>query len=564
MTAFINEFHYDNLSGDVGEFIEIAGPAGADLTGWSLVLYNGANGAVYGELPLAGVLADAGQGFGFLVIDLPTNGLQNGAPDGIALVDDQGAVVEFLSYEGVFTAVGGPADGMTSVDIGQSESGSDPAGLSLQRTGTGAAASDFAFAAPQPETKGAANAGQSFTGDGGGDGGGEEPLPPSLVINEILADPAGDLTGDANGDGTRDATQDEFVEIVNAGTEAADLSGLTLSDGVAVRHVFPEGTILGAGAAIVVFGGGTPAGDFGGALVQVASTGALGLNNGGDTVTLSGPAGVIDSVSYGGEGGDNQSLTRDPDVTGDFVAHASAAGSEGALFSPGATISGTSFVEREPVFTINEIDSDTPGTDAAEFIEIFDGGVGGSSLDGLTLVLFNGSNDLSYAAFDLSGFSTDENGFFVIGNEAVPNVGLVIPGNTIQNGADAAALYRAPAADFPNGSAPTIVNLVDAVVYDTNDADDTGLLQALGLSVQVNENENGLQAEQSLSRVPDGSGAFVAQAPTPGEANEGDGGGGAAPALISAIQGSSAGVTQVGVDDRAALEGQIVIIEAIV
>jgi hypothetical protein len=44
-TVFINEFHYDNTGGDTGEFIEIAGPAGTDLTGWSIVLYNGANGS---------------------------------------------------------------------------------------------------------------------------------------------------------------------------------------------------------------------------------------------------------------------------------------------------------------------------------------------------------------------------------------------------------------------------------------------------------------------------------------------------------------------------------------
>lgn len=35
---FINEIHYDNDGGDTGEAIEIAGPAGSDLTGWSLVL----------------------------------------------------------------------------------------------------------------------------------------------------------------------------------------------------------------------------------------------------------------------------------------------------------------------------------------------------------------------------------------------------------------------------------------------------------------------------------------------------------------------------------------------
>ncbi|MGZ8869334.1 MAG: endonuclease, partial [Thermoanaerobaculia bacterium] len=39
--VFINEFHYDNTGGDTGEFIEIAGPAGTNLTGYVIELYNG-------------------------------------------------------------------------------------------------------------------------------------------------------------------------------------------------------------------------------------------------------------------------------------------------------------------------------------------------------------------------------------------------------------------------------------------------------------------------------------------------------------------------------------------
>jgi uncharacterized protein len=71
---------------------------------------------------------------------------------------------------------------------------------------------------------------------------------------------------------------------------------------------------------------------------------------------------------------------------------------------------------------INEVDADTPGTDEAEFVELFDGGVGNTSLDGLTLVFFNGSNDSSYAAFDLDGLTTNNDGFFLLGNTGVNNV----------------------------------------------------------------------------------------------------------------------------------------------
>ena len=58
---------------------------------------------------------------------------RGGAADGFALVDGTNAVVEFLSYEGSFTAADGPAAGMTSTDIGVFESSSTPVGHSLKR-----------------------------------------------------------------------------------------------------------------------------------------------------------------------------------------------------------------------------------------------------------------------------------------------------------------------------------------------------------------------------------------------------------------------------------------------
>jgi hypothetical protein len=163
------------------------------------------------------------------------------------------------------------------------------------------------------------------------------------VVNEIHADPAPDLLGDANADGVRDSSQDEFVEIVNTSGAALDMSGWTISDAVAERHVFPAGSIVPAGCGIVVFGGGGPVGGFGGALVQTASSGGLGLNNGGDDVIVNqGGAGV--ATSYGSEGGNDQSLTRDPDIVGvGFSLHSAATGSGGTLFSPGSRANSSPF-----------------------------------------------------------------------------------------------------------------------------------------------------------------------------------------------------------------------------
>ena len=141
----------------------------------------------------------------------------------------------------------------------------------------------------------------------------------------------------------------------------------------------------------------------------------------------------------------------------------------------------SSSIQALPV--INEVDADNPGTDTAEFIELFDGGNGYTPLDGYSLVLFNGSNDLSYQTFDLDGHTTNAQGYFVLCGDAgnVENCDLDVgtASNLIQNGADAVALYQADATDFPSGSSISQVGLIDALVYDTNDNDDAALLELL-------------------------------------------------------------------------------------
>jgi len=162
------------------------------------------------------------------------------------------------------------------------------------------------------------------------------------------------------------------------------------------------------------------------------------------------------------------------------------------------------FVSNAQNPVINEVDADTPGTDTMEFIEIK--WTPNTSLDGYVVVLFNGSNDTSYDAYDLDGFSTDANGFFILGNSGIANVDIDMgASNKIQNGADAVAIYQASDTDFPNGTSPTTTNLIDALVYDTNDSDDSGLLSGFGLSIQYNEDENGNKDNESIQRHSDGT-----------------------------------------------------------
>jgi len=367
-SIFINEIHYDNTGSDTGEAIEIAGPADTDLTGWSLVLYNGNGGVSYSTTVLSGTIANQNNGYGTLSFSI--SGIQNGAPDGIALVDTSSAVVQFLSYEGTFVAVGGPADGMTSTDIGVSESGNTTVGDSLQMVGTGVSDEDFTWANAAVSTFGAVNTGQIFSAS-------------------------------------------------------------------------------------------------------------------------------------------------------------------------------------EPSIVINEVDADQVGTDAAEFVELYDGGSGNTALDGLVVVFFNGSNDQSYTpALDLDGYSTNGDGYFVICGDAanVPNCDLDTSPNTnlIQNGADAVALYTGDAADFPNDTPVTTTDLMDAIVYDTNDSDDAGLSVLLNAGQpQVNEDGSTDSTIDSNQRCPDGTGgarntvAYSQFPPTPGSTNtcSTSTGCGTPATLISAVQG---------------------------
>ncbi len=164
--AWINEFHYDNDGTDVGEFVEVVieNPGSYTLSDFEVVLYNGSNSEQYDSDDLGSATVGNTEGdFTFYYLDYPSNGIQNGDPDGICLAYN-GTVIQFLSYEGTFTASGGVADGVTSVDVGQTEGSSTPIGHSIQLSGTGTQYSDFTWQAPSANTKGALNTGQSFGG----------------------------------------------------------------------------------------------------------------------------------------------------------------------------------------------------------------------------------------------------------------------------------------------------------------------------------------------------------------------------------------------------------------
>jgi uncharacterized repeat protein (TIGR01451 family) len=189
---------------------------------------------------------------------------------------------------------------------------------------------------------------------------------PTIVVNEVLADPPTGADGDANHDGIRDSGDDEFVELVNSTSSPMNISGWTvrthstISSTETVRHTFAANTTLPAAEAMVVFGGGTanPAHPlFGCAQVVKASSGGLSLSNGGLTILVrDGSGNLITQFPYGGStglnGGNAQSLTRSPDITGSFVLHTTLAGARKS--SSGLKVDGMPFGNCT-LLTINDV-----------------------------------------------------------------------------------------------------------------------------------------------------------------------------------------------------------------
>lgn len=232
-SQWINEIHYDNTGVDVGECIEIAGPAGTNLAGWILVLYNGSSGASYSTINLSGTIPNESCGFG--AIDFCPGGIQNGAPDGIALANGL-SLIQFLSYEGTFTGTGGVAIGVLSTDIGVSENGTEAVGLSLQLTGSGSSYADFTWQTPAATSNGVLNSGQTIS-----------PCT-SITLDALNGEPfvvscvAGDNTGsiDFSTLGTYIAGNDFIVEMSD---ETGSFASPTIVGTLSLSGLDPSGNI---------------------------------------------------------------------------------------------------------------------------------------------------------------------------------------------------------------------------------------------------------------------------------------------------------------------------------
>lgn len=210
--VFVNELHYSNASNDEGEFVEVvvgSGFSGA-LADIELILYNGSNGLMDGSPhSLDTFVLGATTPSGHRIFSKLIPGIQNGSPDGMALVVD-GSVTSFLSYEGSFVGSEGPALGLTSMNIGVTQSDNEPVGKNaLGLSGSGGVSADFAWTkfTGIDHSPGAPNSGQTFSIPG---------LPPQgLAIDDLMVtfvpDNDGDGVGDdEDGDDDNDGQSDDF------------------------------------------------------------------------------------------------------------------------------------------------------------------------------------------------------------------------------------------------------------------------------------------------------------------------------------------------------------------
>ncbi len=167
---FINEFHYNNGPVAQDQGIEIAGPAGTELSNYELIVMEalGNAGTVLIEryrTVLTGLLANEAQDFGalwFPIADLPIN-------RGIIYLQNSltGTVVDAVGYDSnlgrVLSANPPNLTHQISWEIfeGLRETVFDEPGYSMQRIGDGTCPQDFLWAY-LPQTRGRLNVGQAI------------------------------------------------------------------------------------------------------------------------------------------------------------------------------------------------------------------------------------------------------------------------------------------------------------------------------------------------------------------------------------------------------------------
>lgn len=181
-------------------------------------------------------------------------------------------------------------------------------------------------------------------------------------------------------------------------------------------------------------------------------------------------------------------------------------------------------VRGDPCLIISEINADNPRLDTTEFVELYHTSGQRASLDGYTLVFYNGNGNVAYKVLDLKGQSTDDRGFFLVGSlDMLPRPSILLPPNTVQNGPDAIGLYHTSAARYTERMDVSALGLVDAVVYMTRR---TGGAEFLAETLTPGEpafveDETALEGDESIERclLSEDRWGFQVASPSPGQRN---------------------------------------------
>lgn len=178
----------------------------------------------------------------------------------------------------------------------------------------------------------------------------------------------------------------------------------------------------------------------------------------------------------------------------------------------------------DPCLIISEINADNPRLDTTEFVELYHTSGQRASLDGYTLVFYNGNGNIAYKVLDLKGHSTDDRGFFLVGSvDMLPKPAILLPPNTVQNGPDAIVLYHTSAARYSERMNVTAHGLVDAVVYMTRRTGGAEFLAEIltpGEQAFI-EDETTLEGDESIERclLSEDLWGFQVSLPSPGQRN---------------------------------------------
>jgi Lamin Tail Domain len=426
----INEVLYDPTGADAGgEWVELcnSGSSAVDLTGWTIESAGSSWATSWtfsaGTISAGGLLL-VGSSLSSTHPGTFTPNLQNGgsASDGIRLKDSSGNVVDTLLYDEPNTAALADDSGGAGTSLAAAVASAHSLGRIADCGDTDASAVDFAdFAVPTP---GASNGGVD-TGDSGGgatcsyDGS-------DIVINEFLSNPSGT------------DTNAEWVELYNAGSATADLSGWWIeaggsswTDGTA----FPEGTTLAPGDWLLV------GGSLVGGAEQVLGVTLGNASSNSDALRLMAcDSTVVDVVVYGSPNTDGWT-----DESGVVATSLAAAATEGtSLERPvdGADTnqSGVDFAasdvnspdgtnesgvvvscESSEDVKINELMPNPSGTDSAhEWVELYNAGLTSVDLSGWWLAA---------ASSATSGFSEDD--AFAEGTVLAPGDWLLVGGSMV-------------------------------------------------------------------------------------------------------------------------------------